>query len=217
MSIKKLNGPFKLPLNNKPDKLVIFLHGVGSDGYDLISLAEEFAQILPNAAFLSPNAPFAYDMYPSGYQWFSLADYNSDKLYEGIKAALPILQNFIDENLKKFNLEYKDLVLIGFSQGTMMALQIAPRLEKECFAVIGFAGALIKPETLKSEMKSKPNICLIHGDIDQVVPLAQHFSSIKAFEAINLPLDQSIIKGLGHSINEEALEYAKNYLKNLLI
>ncbi len=217
MSIKKLNGPFKLALNAKPDKLVIFLHGVGADGYNLISLAEEFEEVLPNAAFLSPNAPFPHETHPSGYQWFSLADYSPNKLYEGIKNALPILTNFIDEHLKNFNLGYKDLVLIGFSQGTMMALQIAPRLEKECLAVIGFAGALIKPEILKNEIRSKPNICLIHGDLDQVVPIAQHFASIHAFESMNLPLNQCIIKDLGHSINEEALEYAKNYLKNLLI
>jgi len=201
----KLSGPFKLPTTQQtPDKLVVFLHGVGSDGYDLIGLSNEIATSLPNAIFLSPNAPFPYEAYSMGYQWFSLSDYSPDKLYQGIKIALPILKSYIDENLAKYNLGYKDLVLIGFSQGTMMALQLAPRLPEACFAVIGFSGALVNPVALEQEIKSKPPICLIHGDVDQVVPASQHRLSIRALNSMNIPLQDHVIKDMGHSINNEA-------------
>jgi phospholipase/carboxylesterase len=211
----KLSGPFKIPLKQtKPEKLLVFLHGVGSDGHDLISLADEFANILPNAIFLSPNAPFPYDAYPMGYQWFSLNDRSPEKLYQGIKIALPILQNYIDENLSKYNLSYKDLILIGFSQGTMMALQLAPRLEEECFAVIGFSGALINPIELEKEKKSNPPICLIHGEEDQVVTAAQHKYSVTHLKKMNLLSEEYLIKGLAHSINSKALKFAQDFLKD---
>ncbi len=211
----KLSGPFKLPFGiKKPDKLFIFLHGVGSDGHDLISLAEEYSEHFPSAVFLSPNAPFAYDMYPMGYQWFSLKDYNPDKLYQGVQIALPILKQYIDENLEKFNLHYKDLVLIGFSQGSMMALQLAPRLEENCFGVIGFSGALIKPEEIKKEKKSSPPICLIHGEQDEVVTIDRHYQAAKDLEKVGLLHEEHVIKNLGHSINQQALNLSIEFLKN---
>ncbi len=213
----KLSGPFKLLTNKQqPDKLVVFLHGVGSDGHDLIGLATDIATAIPNAIFLSPNAPFPYDAYSMGYQWFSLSDYSPDKLYQGIKIALPILKDYIDENLAKFNLSYKDLVLIGFSQGTMMALQLAPRLAEACFAVIGFSGALVNPTALEQEIIAKPPICLIHGDDDQVVPLTRHRLTVQALNALDIPLKEYVIKDMGHSINNQALNLAINFLKEQL-
>lgn len=211
-----LSGPSKKLFNQeKPDKMVIFLHGVGSDGNDLISLSEDMVSVLPKAIFLSPNAPFAYEHYPVGYQWFSLSDRSPEKLYQGIKEALPILQNYIDENLAKYQLAYKDLILIGFSQGTMMALQMAPRLAESCFAVIGFSGALVKPDMLKEELKSKPPICLIHGSADMVVPDVEHKLSVKAFKNMDFAFEEHLISGLGHSINMKALDLAKRFIKSL--
>ena len=208
----KLSGPFKLAFNGvKPDKLVIFLHGVGADGHDLIRLADEFA--LTNAVFLSPNAPFKYDSFPMGYQWFSLSDYNEDKLYEGIKIALPILQEYIDENLAKYNLEYKDLVLIGFSQGTIMALHMAPRLKGAC-TVIGFSGALVKGDELKGEIKSKPAIFLVHGSDDQVLPISKYRNAYTSLKRMGFDVEGHAIEALGHGISLEGIELANKFLKN---
>ncbi len=210
----KLSGPFKLLFNGeKPEKLVIFLHGVGADGHDLIGLADEFEDSLNKAIFLSPNAPFKHDLYPSGYQWFSLSDYNEDKLYEGIEIALPILKAYIDENLKKYQLEYKDLVLIGFSQGTIMALHVAPRLPEACFAVIGFSGALVKAQALASNIKSKPPIFLAHGSDDQVLPISKYRLASMALKNMGLEVEGHVIEDLGHGISLEGIELAKEFLK----
>ncbi len=210
----KLSGPFKLSFNGvKPEKLVIFLHGVGADGHDLIDLADEFLDSLPNAVFLSPHAPFKYDAYPMGYQWFSLTDYNEDKLYEGIEIALPILKDYIDENLQKYQLEYKDLVLIGFSQGTIMALQMAPRLPEACFAVIGFSGALVKGQALEKEIKSNPPIFLAHGSDDQVLPISKYRFANIALKNMGFSVEGHIIEGLAHGISLEGIELANEFLK----
>ncbi len=211
-----LNGPFRFPSSGqKADKLVIFLHGVGADGFDLMGLSDEVAEILPNAMFLSPHAPFPYDEFSSGYQWFSLRDRSDEKLYQETQKSIPILKAYIDENLSKHNLSYKDLVLIGFSQGTMMALQIAPRLPEKCFAVIGFSGALVSPETLASEAKSKPPIFLSHGDEDQVVPISQHRLSVRHLNNMGFSLTEHVAMGSGHTISLESLEKAKEFLGTL--
>lgn len=216
MPLIKLSGPVKLPNSNvKPNNLIIFLHGVGADGNDLIGLAPEFAEIFPNSVFLSPNAPFEYDMYPAGYQWFSLQDRNENSMFEGIKNAIPILKEYIDENLTKYDLKYKDLILIGFSQGTMMALQLAPRLESSCHSVIGFSGAFLKSEILKEEIKSKPPILLIHGDIDQVIPVASHTIAVTSLKNIGLSVESHVLYNLAHSINMKAIDLAKNFIKNI--
>ena len=215
--MQKLNGPFRFPAHGKKaDKLVIFLHGVGADGLNLIALADEVAETLPNAIFLSPNAPFIYDEFPSGYQWFSLKDRSEKKLYEGIQISTPILKNYIDENLKTYNLSYKDLVLIGFSQGTMMALQFAPTLPEKCFAVVGFSGAIASPSNLTNETKVKPPIFLCHGDEDQVVPFSRHRESLQTLVSMNFSVEEFIMKDEGHSINMDGLEKAKEFLNSLL-
>lgn len=211
----KMSGPFKLPFNGKkPSKLVIFLHGVGADGHDLIELSDEFSESIGEAVFLSPHAPFKYDAYPTGYQWFSLTDYTEDKLYEGIEVALPILKEYIDENLEKYQLEYKDLILIGFSQGTIMALQMAPRLPDSCFAVIGFSGALVKGKMLEPNIKSKPPIFLSHGSDDQVLPISKYHLANKSLKEMGLSVEGHVIKNLGHGINLEAIELANEFLRN---
>ena len=211
-----LSGPFKLPMSNqKPDKLVIFLHGVGSDGLDLINLADEIEETLPNAVFLSPNAPFPHDVY-TGYQWFSLSDYDDDKLFQGVQVALPILRNYIDENLAKYKLSYKDLVLLGFSQGSMMAIQTALRLPESCFAVICFSGALVKPSALATEMKSKQPMFIAHGSADQVVPATQHRLTVRTLKNMDIEVEDHLIEGLGHTISLEGLELAQAFLKKRL-
>jgi len=115
-----LNGPSHPPAaGGKPRRLVLLLHGLGADGNDLIGLAPYWARLLPEAEFLSPNAPFPCDMAPYGYQWYSVQDRSPEAQLAGVRAAAPILDGFIDEALAERGLGPEDLALVGFSQGTV--------------------------------------------------------------------------------------------------
>src|SRR5436190_723186 len=125
----QLTGPSRPPLSGgKPRRLVILLHGLGADGNDLIGLQQRWGRVVPDAEFISPNAPFPCDMAPYGYQWFSVQDRTPAALLAGLRAAVPSLDAFIDEELQKRGLTEADTVLVGFSQGTMMSLYIGRRL-----------------------------------------------------------------------------------------
>jgi phospholipase/carboxylesterase len=211
----KLFGPEKSTKSgNKAEQLVVFIHGLGADGNDLISLAPIFAKALPDAHFVSPNAPFDCDMAPMGYQWFSLQNRTEEAIYSGIQKAVPILSEFIDDQLEKHSLTHSDLILIGFSQGTMMALHIAPRFNEQCKAVIGFSGALISPKTLANEYKTKPPILLIHGDGDEIVPPEALEQAKNVLETLNFNTEEHLIAGLGHGIDESGINYSLVFLNN---
>jgi phospholipase/carboxylesterase len=209
-----ISGPELLPESGEPAKqLVILLHGLGSDGNDLINLAPEFADALPDAHFISPDAPFACDMAPIGYQWFSLLNRDPELILDGVREAAPILDGFITEKLEELGLDDSNLALIGFSQGTMMALHTALRRENKIAGVLGYSGSLVGAEHLGREMQSKPQICLIHGDADEVVP----FESLEFAENSLSEQDIEIITherpNLGHSIDYEGIEIGKKFLK----
>lgn len=207
---------FQADTTKNPEKIVIFLHGLGSDGKDLIALAPYFSDLLPNAIFYSPNAPFPCDMAPYGYQWFSLQDRNPQKMLQGAEIAAPILNHFIDEKLKIHGLQDSDLFLIGFSQGTMMSLYTAPRRAVPCAGVVGFSGALIGGETLKTDMKSNPPICLVHGEYDDVVPFAAMEAASNQLTAAGLNVVTQSCPFLGHSIDQMGLQAARGFVQNCL-
>ena len=211
----KLSGPSFVPPTVK--KIVVFLHGLGANGDDLISLADEFAPDLPDAAFYSPNAPFPCDMAPYGCQWFSLQQRVEEIILAGIKIAAPILNEYLDGLLKEHNLKPKDLVLVGFSQGTMMSLYVAPRRPERIAGVVGYAGALIAPELLQKEIASKPPICLIHGDADMVVPYQAMLIADAALATTQIPHETHTRPHLGHGIDGQGIEIAKKFLKKHLL
>lgn len=211
-----LSGPEKSPQSgNQPKQLVIFLHGLGSDGNDLISLADYFADSLPDAQFLSPNAPFPCDMAPFGYQWFSLLEREEDIIYDGVQTAAPILNSYIDEQLDRFSVEPENLYLIGFSQGTMMSLYVAPRRAKEIGGVIGYSGALVKPDILADETTSKPPVCLIHGNMDDVVPYIELQKAETALQHAGINVATHTCPMLGHGIDPSGIEVGKSFLETV--
>lgn len=163
--IQMLGGASRPPTSGaKPKQLVLMLHGVGSDGNDLIGLAPFFQKVLPDALFLSPNAPFPYDMGPVGYQWFSIGDFSNETRLKGSREASPILDAFIDAKLEETGLAESELILIGFSQGTMMSLHTGLRRERPLAGILGFSGMLAGPDLLADEIKSRPPVLLTHGD-----------------------------------------------------
>jgi phospholipase/carboxylesterase len=209
-----LSGPAAAPLSGGPARqLVILLHGVGVDGSDLFGLVPYLAPALPEAAFVAPDAPFAYDMAPFGRQWFSLQDRSNAALAAGIRATAPLLDAFIDRQLADRGLEDQHLALVGFSQGTMMSLHVAPRRTRPCAAVVGFSGAVVGPETLASELTCRPRILLIHGDADQVVNPDCLPAAEQALTAFGIPVLTEVRPGLDHGIDGPGLSLATAFLR----
>lgn len=208
-----LSGPSAAPAAGGPPKqLVVLLHGVGADGADLITLSQAMATALPHARFVAPNGPEPCDMAPMGYQWFSLSDRNPERMLAGIERSAPLIDAFIDEELAKDGLGDHQLALLGFSQGTMMSLHVAPRRAKALAGVLGFSGALLAPEKLVAEAVSKPPMLLVHGDADQVVPVQALQAAVAGLQAAEIPVQWSVRPGLPHGIDPEGIAAGAAFL-----
>ncbi|MGB1361107.1 MAG: alpha/beta hydrolase [Alphaproteobacteria bacterium] len=199
----------------KVESLVIMLHGYGADKNDLIGLASHIGYGLPNTAFVSPDGFQPCEM-GFGRQWFSIGNMDKDAMYDGLKVAHPIIDNFIDEQMERFNLSADKVVLLGFSQGTMLSLHTAPRRAQQLAGVLGFSGMLVGSDTLKDEIKTKPPVCLIHGDADEVVnveflKLASDCLVENGFEVENL-----ICPNLAHGIDNDGLLTGIKFLQKQL-
>src|ERR1700743_3249607 len=209
--IPKLSGPSQAPAaGGAPRQLVIFLHGYGADGEDLIGLAPFFAQALPHAEFLSPNAPERCDM-GFGYQWFSRENFGPDLLPQAVRRVAPVLDAFVDEALKARNLTYDQLALIGFSQGTMMALDRTMR-RGDAAAVVGFSGMVADPAASLPKAAKHPPILLVHGTADPVLPFASLGAAEHALATAGFKVETLERPGLGHGIDQEGAMRAARFL-----
>lgn len=214
MSIPMLSGPSRKPISGHAAKqLVIVLHGWGADGHNLIDLADMLAPSLPDAHFIAPNAPHVCEVNPFGYQWFSLQDRHPAHMLEGARSAATVLNHFIDAQLAALNLDNSKLALVGFSQGTMTALQVGLRRSPALAAIIGFSGALIGAETLMKELAARPPVCLIHGQNDDVVHFAAMGHATQALKDHGVDVVTHPRPFLGHSIDMEGLKIAGDFLK----
>lgn len=212
-----LDGPkFGPAAGGKPQSLVLLLHGLGADGNDLISLAPYWAPLLPNTEFVSPHAPFPCDMAPYGRQWFSLQDRTPAMMLAGVRAAAPILDAFIDAELKKRGLGDDKLALVGFSQGTMMSLYVALRRPRPCAGVLGYSGALVGAEGLIGEVTSRPPVLLVHGEADPIVPFQAMAVAAAGLRAAGIAVETLARPGLPHSIDDAGLTKGGAFLAQRL-
>ena len=213
MGLFDLDGPRVAPAaGGAPEARVVLLHGLGADGDDLIGLAPYWARALPHAAFASPHAPFPCDMAPTGRQWFSLQDRDPRAILAGVEAAAPILDAYLDAELERQGVRPDRLALVGFSQGTMMSLFVAPRRPGPVACVVGYSGALVGADRLAAEAVAKPPVLLIHGDADPVVPFAAMALAESALKAAGIPIATERRPGLPHSIDEVGLVKAAEFL-----
>ena len=212
-----LAGPALPPASGQPPRqVVLLLHGVGADGNDLIGLAPFFQQVLPEAAFLSPHAPQPFDMAPFGHQWFSLGDFSPESRLRGTRAAAPILDHYIDHLLAIFGLKEENMALIGFFQGTMMALYVELRRARPLAGVIGYSGMLVGSEFLAAEVRSRPPVLLVHGEADGIVPVQSLDQAKTALVRNKVPVRAHARPGLAHGIDEEGIRLGQEFLKEIL-
>lgn len=209
------------PESGQAKQMVILLHGVGSNGQDLISLAPLWAQYVPDAVFISPDAPFPCDMappgYPDSYQWFSLLDRDPQAMLDGVKDVFPIVENFVEEQLKRCGLTADRLVLAGFSQGTMTSLYVAPRLKKRIAGVLGYSGALLWEEGADGDKLRKMPVHLIHGQADDVVPVQAWGHAKETLERAGFTVSGHTTPGLYHSIDGQGIASGGAFLKEVLV
>jgi len=213
----QLTGPSRPPLaGGKPRRLVILLHGLGADGNDLIGLQQYWGRLVPDAEFISPNAPFPCDMAPYGYQWFSVQDRIPAAVLAGVRAAAPMLDAFIDEEVQKRGLTESDTAFVGFSQGTMMSLYVGLRRANQLAGILGYSGRLIAPELLTSEMRSRPPVLLVHGTDDPMVPFESLAHAEAALKTAGVPVETLACPGIEHSIDPEGLQRGGAFLQRVL-
>lgn len=200
-----------------PDSLVILLHGYGSNGEDLIDLAPYWSKSLPHTLFLSPDAPFPCEM-GFGYQWFSLQSWAPASLLAGAEQAVKLLNALIDEQMANYNIVPSRVALVGFSQGTMMSLYVAPRRAKELAGILGYSGALLGGEELIGQSHlPHPPLCLIHGEMDSVVPVSAWHHATSVLRQAGFDVTGYTTPNLVHSIDERGIQEGGKFLETVLL
>ncbi|UDL93314.1 dienelactone hydrolase family protein [Lichenihabitans sp. PAMC28606] len=212
-----IDGPRLNPKSGLARQLVVFLHGYGADGRDLIEIGRQWQHWLPDAAFVAPNAPERCVQSPTGRQWFDLTSRDPGERWRGVVKARPGLDAFLDAELATHKLDDSKLALVGFSQGTMMALHTGLRRRRAPASIIGYSGLLVGPEhldeaTARTTKGATPPILLVHGDADQVIPLEALFDSADHLGKANIPAEWHLSLGVGHGIDGAGLEHGGLFL-----
>jgi phospholipase/carboxylesterase len=214
-----LDGPRILPRAGTPARqLVVFLHGYGADGNDLIALGQQWQSILPDTAFVSPHAPEPCGQAPTGRQWFPLTFRDPDERWRGVEAAAPVLNAFLDAELARHSLPPARLALVGFSQGTMMALHVGLRRAPGPAAIVGYSGLLALPsakaaaQAAVEEIRARPPVLLVHGERDDLIPAQALFAAAQTLAALSIPVEWHLSPGIGHGIDAEGLRHGGEFL-----
>jgi phospholipase/carboxylesterase len=213
----ELDGPRIAPARGPARQLVLFLHGYGADGNDLIEIGRAWQGLLPQAAFVSPHAPRPCGQAPMGREWFPLTFRDPDERWTGVNAAAPLLDAFLDAELARHKLPASALALVGFSQGTMMALHVGLRRAVPPAAIVGYSGMLVLKDDKDLEgygpqIRARPPVLLIHGDEDELIPAQALFMSSQALAALDVPVEWHLSAGVGHGIDEEGLRHGGQFL-----
>lgn len=210
-----LNDVVLKPKNGAASRAVIIVHGLGDSASGIIGLGEAFREALPETEFLAPDAPDPCDFSPFGFQWFPATDWTPSVVLQGVKKAAPSLDSYIDYVLESRNLTPDKLALVGFSQGTMMSLYVAPRRSQSLAGVVGYSGALIGGQTLPQERRSAPPVLLVHGTHDDVVPYGAMAHAQEGLQLANINVSSVPCPNLGHSIDDLGLREGVLFLRKV--
>lgn len=214
----ELDGPRLAPKSGTARQLVVFLHGYGADGNDLIDIGRAWQDWLPDAAFVSPHAPRPCGQSPMGREWFPLTFRDPNERWTGVNEAAPALNAFLDAELARHKLPPSALALVGFSQGTMMSLHAGLRRATAPAAIVGYSGMLVVPEDVEPEqfmaqMVAKPPVLLVHGDQDELIPVQALLHASQSLAAMDIPVQWHISPGVGHGIDQEGLRHGGEFLR----
>jgi len=209
-----LSGPMLAPYSGGPPRqLVVLLHGYGSDGADLISLASHWQALLPDALFVSPNAPEVSRDNPAGYQWFALDLDRAESRTVGLPLARPVVEQFLGALWAQTGLSPRETLLVGFSQGAMMALHVGTALDEALMGIIAFSGAFVPPPEFGRHKGARPPVCLVHGDLDPVVDPAFSDEAAEALRAAGYEVSYHVDHGVGHGISPDGLAFASAFIE----
>jgi phospholipase/carboxylesterase len=212
---RPLEGPRLEPHRGRASALVVLLHGYGANGDDLIALGDGWRRSLPDAAFVAPNAPGTIPGMHGGLQWFPLTLRDPGEYLRGAAAAQPALDRFLNAELARYRLEADRLVLVGFSQGTMMALHAGLRRTVAPAGIVGYSGLLAGPDRLV-ETKARPPVLLIHGEVDDLIPVEALHMAREALAGVGIPVEWHVRPGLGHGIDTQAQWMAGHFIAQAL-
>jgi phospholipase/carboxylesterase len=209
----RLSGPMLAPASGTlPRQLVVLLHGYGSDGSDLIALGRHWQELLPDALFVSPNAHEACSENPQGYQWFALDLDRRESLVSGLPMARPVVVEFLKAIWAQTGLTAQDTILVGFSQGAMMALHVGTSLEEQLLGIIAFSGAFVEPEGFMNGNKARPPVCLVHGELDAVVDADLSRQAAEQLAGLGFEVSYHVSPGVGHGISPDGLAFASAFI-----
>ena len=200
-------------MSDKCSKLIFILHGYGADANDLLSIAKYWQRFLPEIFFCLPNAPNICQINTRGFEWFDLMQTDEKKIFEESLISQKKLKELIDNKLEILNLKFKDLFLVGFSQGTMMSIQYAISQKKEIAGVLGYSGKIFDYELLSKNLNSRPKIKFLHGNIDEIVPVEEMYKAVDFLKLNKFNVDYKVYDNLNHAISPEGLSYCLNFIK----
>ena len=210
----------KGPASGDTRSVVVFLHGYGANGADLLGLADPLGEHLPDTLFVAPDAPEACAGAPFGYQWFPVPwidGSSQEEAMRGMAASVDDLNAFLDALMVDEDVLPEQVVLFGFSQGSMMALHVAPRREDAVAGIVAFSGRLLAPETLADEVKVRMPVLLVHGDQDDMVPPQSLPEAAEALQAAGFQdVFAHVMKGTGHGIAPDGLSVALAFMRDKL-
>ncbi len=208
-----LDGPRREPIGQPATSLVVLLHGYGADGNDLIMLADTWRRHLPGTAFVAPNAPEPLPWGDhGGRQWFALEAHDPVECLQGADRARPALDAFLDHELAARGLSTSHLALVGFSQGTMVALHVGLRRPEPPAAIVGFSGVVAGAERLAGDITCRPPVLLIHGAQDNVIPAQACPYTQQVLAGVGIDVVAEVRPGLGHAIDGQGMAQAAIFL-----
>ena len=206
------------PFSKKePKQVIILCHGYGGDGKDISVLANNWRRFLPEATFLCPNAPEVCTVNPLGYQWFDMTLENDEMILEKSLIAEKKLNTFLDQVLDNFQLDIKNLALVGFSQGSMMIIQTALKKKEQINCLVCYSGKIINKQHLSDNIVSRPRIFLMHGDRDTIVSPSHLLESKEFLVQRNLKIRTKLFKNCEHKISVEGSSLGLKFLRRNLL